>query len=305
MKKRASAHTKTSPRSRRYSSESKKWTLLALEVFAIALVIIFFLPVVLVILNAAKESSFLVTSNPLQLPENWEVMLTNFQELWTNENTQYQRAFINSIIVTGGSLVAIVFTSSMAAWALVRRKTKASGIVFLLFVAAMIVPFQVVMLPLISWFRTLSDITGIKWLRSFFGMIVAYIGFGSPLSIFLYHGFIKGIPYELEEAAIVDGCNKFQTYINIILPILKPITITILLLQGIWIWNDFLLPLLILGKGSRIQTVPLAIANYAGAFVTEWQLLLAAVLMAMIPVIVLFIFAQKYIIKGMVAGSIK
>lgn len=282
-----------------------KYSRICLELLAIALVIIFFFPIVLVILNAAKDSSFLVTSNPLALPEDWGVLLANFRELWVNENTQYQRAFLSSVIVTAGSLVAIVLTSSMAAWALVRRKTKPAGVVFLLFVAAIIVPFQVVMLPLVSWFRILSDFTGIRWLRSYFGMIFAYVGFGAPLSIFLYHGFIKSIPYELEEASIVDGCNKLQTYTLIILPILKPITITILLLQGIWIWNDFLLPLLILGKGSRIQTVPLAVANYAGAFVTEWQLLLSAVLMAMFPVVVLFIFAQKYIIKGMVAGSIK
>lgn len=283
----------------------RKYSRIFFEILAIALVIVFFFPIVLVILNSAKESSFLVTSNPIALPEKWGVLLDNLRELWFNENTQYQRAFLNSIIITVGSLISIVLTSSMAAWALVRRKTKASSIVFLLFVAALVVPFQVVMLPLVSWFRILTDVTGVRWLRSYFGMIFAYIGFGAPLSIFLYHGFIKGIPYELEEAAIVDGCSKLQIYVRIILPMLKPITITVLLLQGIWIWNDFLLPLLILGKGSRIQTVPLAIANYAGAFVTEWQLLLSAVLVAMAPVVVLFLFAQKYIIRGMVAGAIK
>lgn len=136
-------------------------------------------------------------------------------------------------------------------------------------------------------------------------MVVAYIGFGAPLSIFLYHGFIKSIPFELEEAAQIDGCNKFQTFIYVVLPILKPITITVLILNGIWIWNDFLLPLLILGKGTDIQTIPLAIANYVGAFVVQWQYLLTAVLMAMAPVLVLFLFAQRYIIEGMVAGSIK
>jgi raffinose/stachyose/melibiose transport system permease protein len=136
-------------------------------------------------------------------------------------------------------------------------------------------------------------------------MVLAYIGFGAPLSIFLYHGFIKSIPFELEEAAQIDGCNKFQTFIYVVLPILKPITITVLILNGIWIWNDFLLPLLVLGKGTDIQTVPLAIANYVGAFIVQWQYLLTAVLMAMAPVLLLFLFAQKYIIEGMVAGSIK
>jgi raffinose/stachyose/melibiose transport system permease protein len=188
---------------------------------------------------------------------------------------------------------------------LVRTKTKVSNFIFLLFVVAMIIPFQVVMIPLVTWFRTLRDITGIPFLRSYFGMIFAYVGFGAPLSIFMYHGFMKSIPYELEEAAEIDGCNKVQTFIYIVFPILKPITITIMLLNGIWIWNDFLLPLLILGKGTPVQTVPLAIVNYVGAFVAEWQFLLTAVLIAMIPVVILFLFAQRFIIKGMVAGSIK
>ncbi len=282
-----------------------RWKKLSLEGLGILLFIIFFLPIVLVIINAAKESSFLVTSNPLSLPLDLTYLLENISTVWNNPNIKFQSAFVSSLIITVGSLVSIVIVSSMAGWALVRRKTKASNIVFYLFVAAMIIPFQVVMLPLVSWFRILREWTGVPFLRSYFGMIVAYIGFGAPLSIFLYHGFIKSIPFELEEAAQIDGCNKFQTFIYVVLPILKPITITVLILNGIWIWNDFLLPLLVLGKGSSIQTVPLAIANYVGAFIVQWQYLLTAVLMAMAPVLVLFLFAQKYIIEGMVAGSIK
>ena len=282
-----------------------KWKTLGLEALGILLFIIFFLPIVLVILNAAKESSFLVTSSPLSFPVDIGYLFSNIAEVWANPNINFQSAFVSSLIVTSLSLIAIVVVSSMAGWALVRRKTKASNIVFYLFVAAMIIPFQVVMLPLVSWFRALRDWTGIPFLRSYFGMVVAYIGFGAPLSIFLYHGFIKSIPFELEEAAQIDGCNKFQTFIYVVLPILYPITITVLNLNGILIWNDFFLPLLILGKGTYIQTVPLAIANYVGAFVVQWQFLLTAVLMAMAPVLVLFLFAQKYIIEGMVAGSIK
>lgn len=283
----------------------KKRSTIVLEILTIILFISFLSPFVILIINASKETSFQVLTDPLALTGTFAQLLENMDEVWNSTNTQYQQAFINSIVITTGSLLSIVVASSMAAWVLVRTKTKVSNLIFLLFVVAMIIPFQVVMIPLVTWFRTLRDITGIPFLRSYFGMIFAYVGFGAPLSIFMYHGFMKSIPYELEEAAEIDGCNKVQTFIYIVFPILKPITITIMLLNGIWIWNDFLLPLLILGKGTPVQTVPLAIVNYVGAFVAEWQFLLTAVLIAMIPVVILFLFAQKFIIKGMVAGSIK
>jgi raffinose/stachyose/melibiose transport system permease protein len=203
------------------------------------------------------------------------------------------------------SLVAISLLSAQAAWALVRTKTVISSIVFFMFVAAMVIPFQIVMFPLLSWFRTITSITGIKLLRTYPGMILSYIGFGVSLSIFMYHGFIKSIPVELEEAATIDGCNRAEIFYKIIFPILTPIHATVLVLNGIWIWNDFLLPLLVLGKGNAIQTIPLAVSNFAGAFVKQWDLILTAILLAMIPVIICFLLAQKYIVKGMVAGSIK
>lgn len=282
-----------------------KWGAFFLESLAILLFIVFFFPLVIMVINSFKENSFLVTDDPLAWTGSFAAFWANVTEVWTSPNTQFQAAFMNSAIITILSLASIVIFSSMAGWMLVRTKSRASTIIFFLFVAAMIIPFQVVMLPMVSFFRTIRDITGIALLRSQGGLIFAYIAFGAPFSIFLYHGFIKSIPYELEEAAEIDGCNKIQTFVYIIFPILKPITMTVLILNGIWIWNDFLLPLLILGKGTPIQTVPLAIANYAGAFVTEYQLLLTAVLLAMLPVLVLFLMAQKHIIKGMVAGSVK
>ena len=283
----------------------KKVQMIILEVFAIGLFLMFFFPLILMILNATKATSFLVTNDPLGLTGTIDDFIKNLTIVWTSPNTRFQQAFINSTIITVFSLLLIVITSSMAGWMLVRTKSRASTFIFFMFVVAMIIPFQVVMLPLVSWFRTIKDFTGIPLLRTHFGLIFAYIAFGAPFSIFLYHGFVKSIPYELEEAARIDGCNTFQTFAYIVFPILKPITITVLILNGIWIWNDFLLPLLVLGKGTEVQTIPLAIANYAGAFVTEYQLLLTAVLVAMLPVLILFLFAQKYIIKGMVAGSIK
>ena len=174
-----------------------------------------------------------------------------------------------------------------------------------MFVAAMVIPFQIVMFPLISWFRAIFEVTGIRLLRSYTGIILAYVGFGLSLSVFMYHGFIKGIPYELEEAATIAGCTRPGVFYRIIIPLLTPIHATICILHGIWIWNDFLLPLLVLGRGNRIQTLPLAVANFAGAYVKQWDLILTAILLAMIPVIILFLAAQKKIISGMVSGSVK
>jgi len=177
--------------------------------------------------------------------------------------------------------------------------------IFITFVAAMVVPFQIVMFPLLTWFREISVLTGVRLLRSYAGIIIAYIGFGMSQSIFLFHGFIKSIPLELEEAATIDGCRPSQTFYQIIFPVLRPIHATVLVLNGIWIWNDYLLPLLILGKGNRVMTIPLAVSNFAGAYVKQWDLILTAILMAMIPIVIFFLAAQKFIIKGMVAGSIK
>ena len=277
---------------------------IALEIITALLFLAFLFPFFIVLINSAKDA-FQITINPLGMPEDWTQIGRNMVGIWTNGNIRYPGSFRSSIIITVVSLLAITVLSSQAAWVLVRTKTKLSNIIFFIFVAAMVIPFQIVMFPLLSWFRTVHVVTGIKLLRTYFGMVLAYVGFGCSLSVFLYHGFIKSIPFELEEAAKIDGCNRFQTFYIIISPILRPIHATVMVLNGIWIWNDYLLPLLVLGKGNKIQTIPLAVANFAGAYVKQWDLILTAILMAMIPIIIFFLAAQKHIIKGMVAGSIK
>jgi raffinose/stachyose/melibiose transport system permease protein len=274
------------------------------EILALGLFLIFLFPFFLVLINSAK-TAFEVTQYPLVMPADWTNILKNIALIWTSKNIQYPASFVSSVIITAVSLVSISLLSAQAGWALVRTKTVTSSVVFFMFVAAMVIPFQIVMFPLLSWFRTITAITGIKLLRTYPGMILSYIGFGVSLSIFMYHGFIKSIPVELEEAATIDGCNRAEIFYKIIFPILTPIHATVLVLNGIWIWNDFLLPLLVLGKGNAIQTIPLAVSNFAGAFVKQWDLILTAILLAMIPVIICFLLAQKYIVKGMVAGSIK
>ena len=278
--------------------------LLLVEVLAAGLFLLFLSPFFLVLINSAK-TAFEVTNTPMSWPDNWGNLATNSVSIWTNTTIQYQSSFFSSFLITVLSLGALNLLSSQAAWALVRTKTKTSSFIFFMFVAAMVIPFQIVMFPLLSWFRAITVFTGLDLLRSYQGIVLAYLGFGVSLSVFMFHGFIKSIPLELEEAATIDGCRKHETFFRIIFPILKPIHATVLVLNGIWIWNDYLLPLLVLGKGNDIQTIPVAVSNFAGTFVKQWDLILTAILLAMIPVVVFFLFAQRFIVRGMVAGSIK
>ena len=278
--------------------------LVAPEIVAVVLFLFFLFPFFIIVVNSAK-TPFEITQNPLTLPTDWGKILQNMVTIWTSVNVQYSSSFLSSVIITVASLLLLNVLSSQAACVLVRTKTRLSMGIFIIFVAAMVIPFQIVMFPLLTWFREITALTGVRLLRSFTGIILAYIGFGMSQSIFLFHGFIKSIPLELEEAALIDGCRPVQTFYQIIFPILRPIHATVLVLNGIWIWNDYLLPLLILGKGNKVMTIPLAVSNFAGAYVKQWDLILTAILMAMIPIIIFFLVAQKYIIKGMVAGSIK
>jgi raffinose/stachyose/melibiose transport system permease protein len=284
--------------------KTRRTGLVVLEALAIILFLIFLFPFFIVLINSAK-APFEITQAPLSLPTHWGKIIENMVSIWTSVNIQYASSFASSVIITALSLILINVFAAQAAWVLVRTKTRLSAGIFIIFVAAMVIPFQIVMFPLLTWFRDFGEAVGIRLLRTFTGIVLAYIGFGMSQSIFLFHGFTKSIPLELEEAATIDGCRPWQTFYLIIFPILKPIHATVLVLNGIWIWNDFLLPLLILGKGNSVMTIPLAVSNFAGAYVKQWDLILTAILMAMIPIIVFFLIAQKSIIKGMVAGSIK
>ncbi len=275
-----------------------------LEVLAFVLMLIFFSPFVLVFINSSK-TAYEITLTPLSLPTDWGNLYRNIIEIATRPKINYFSAFINSTIITTTSLVAIGVLSAMAAWVLVRTKTRYSTVIFMFFLAGMVVPFQVVMLPLVRLLETLKQLTGIPFKDTYQGVILAYIGFGAPLTIFMFHGFIKSIPMDIEEAAIIDGCTRPQVFFKIILPILKPIFVTMLVINGMWIWNDYLLPLLVIGVGGDVKTLPLSVASLAGFYDKEWALILTSVLMAALPVLILFIFAQKHIIKGMTSGAIK
>lgn len=263
------------------------------------LLIIYMIPFYLMFINSFKSRRE-IFSNTTALPSEWN--FSNY--LSAIERMDMINAFTNSLIITTASILLIVLFSSMAAWTLARTKTKTSKIIFYIFISAMIVPFQAVMLPLVKWMGMIKiESINFSMVGTHYGLIFMYIGFGSSMSIFLYHGFINNIPLEVEEAAIIDGCNKWQIYRKIVFPLLKPITVTVMVLNGIWIWNDFLLPFLTIN--GKISTIPLAMNSFFGAFSKQWELAMAALILAIIPIIIFYFFVQKYIIKGIAQGSIK
>ncbi|GAA0178247.1 carbohydrate ABC transporter permease [Clostridium sediminicola] len=273
---------------------SKKFSLSKLPVIIISLALglLYLSPFYIIIINAFKTKKELFQST-LALPTKWA--FNNFTEAF--ERLNFLKALGNSLFVTITSVIVIIIFTSMAAWMLERTKSKASTIIFYLFISAMLIPFQAVMLPLVR-------VMGKLHLLNLGGIIFMYLGFGTSLSVFLYHGFLKGIPKELDEAAMIDGCNKFQTYWKIIFPLLKPISITVAILNTVWIWNDFLLPSLVINKPAT-QTIPLRTFFFFGEYTKQWHLALAGLILAIIPVIIFYFLAQKHIIKSITAGSIK
>lgn len=257
----------------------------------ILLALIFLVPFYIMIVNAFKTKPELF-ANVLALPET--LSFDNFKEAW--ERMEFGTAFFWTLLITAVSNILIVLVSAPAAWVLARSKTKTSSVIFNVFIAAMLIPFQVVMLTLVWWFDGLG-------LLSLPGLIVAYIGFGVSFSIFLYHGFISSVPAELEEAALIDGATTRQVFWKVVFPMLKPITFTLLVLNVLWIWNDYLLPTLVLPTG--IDTIQMAVYDFFGAYSIEWTLAMAALVLAIIPLMIFYFFAQKYIVKGVSAGSIK
>lgn len=264
-----------------------------LEVIGIILAIIFLIPFYFVIVNSVKGFAEILL-DAAALPK--EILFSNFQKVW--EIINFPRAFWNSLIITVLSNIGLVIISSMAAWKMVRTPGKLSKILFIFFVAAMVIPFQTVMIPLMKLGGALNLTNSIA------GLVLMYFGFGIPLSLFLYHGFVKTVPYEIEESARIDGCSQFGVFWRIVFPLLKPITVTVVILNTLWIWNDFLLPSLVL-QDAELKTIPLATSSFFAQYTKQWDMGLAALVLGITPVIIFFLFLQKHIIKGIASGSIK
>lgn len=258
--------------------------------------ICFVFPFFLLIINSFKNNGDILT-NPFSLPAHWD--FSHFGDVIAKMN--FLVTFKNSFIITTISTLLILLFSAMAAYHLVRKPTRYNKLFFTILVASMVIPFQSLMIPLIYIYGAklqLIDTIPIPLLICF------YIGFGSALSIFMFHGFIKSIPVEVEEAARIDGCNTIQTFFLIVFPMLKPITVTIAILNVLWIWNDYLLPSLVLNDES-VYTMPVQMKVFNGTYMNNWELLIPAILLTIIPILIMYMIGQKSIIKGVMQGSIK
>ena len=266
-------------------------------IFVVFMFLFYMMPFILVIINSLKRKVNIV-KNPLMLIDDKGAQLVNYVKAFTEMD--FGAAFFNSILITGVSVFLILLCSSMAAYLFVRTNWLACRIFFALIVAYMVVPFQVIMIPLVSIY---GNIFGI--LNSRATLIFMNLGFGTGMAIFMCHGFIKtNVPMALEEAAKIDGCTRLQIFFKIILPLMKPILSTITILNTLGLWNDYLLPNLVLGK-KALYTLPLAIRTFYGTFSNDLGKIMAALVMIVAPIIVVYIFLQKYIIGGVVAGAVK
>ena len=270
----------------------------------IALYVLF--PFFLVVLNSFKAQASIVESPVAFKGASFGQLMKNLNAVINNSNFQFWYAFGTSAVITIISLVLLAVLGAMAAWVISRNnKTTWATVIYMVFIASMIIPFQVVMLPLISTFRDVGKFIGISMLQSIPGIVFAYCGFGGAMTVFILTGFIKGVPYDLEEAAAIDGCSPEGTFFKIILPLLTPVITTVTILNGMWIWNDYLLPSMMLGQNGKVKTLPVAVQAFVGSYVKQWNLILTAALLAIIPMVVLFLFAQKQIMEGMIEGAVK
>jgi raffinose/stachyose/melibiose transport system permease protein len=251
---------------------------------------IFFSPIVFVVLNSFKDFKEIVIS-PLSFPSSFA--LTNFRDAWTF--TSYHQAFMNSALSTLG----IILLCSMAGYKLARTATTLSGFLFAVIMLAMMVPFQTIMIPIAQVAKSLSLLNNIWTLP------ILYTGYSCSLAVLLYHGFTKGIPIELEEAAIMDGCSSFRIFTTIIFPLFKPLTSTVAVIYVMTFWNDLLIPLIMITKKSA-YTIPLSQMMFYGHFTTtDWNLLLACAVMSSLPILLLYAVLQKHVIGGLIAGAVK
>ena len=261
----------------------------ALETVMILAALVCIYPVLFVLNNAVKPESE-ITLHPISPPAKFT--LENFAKAWAE--MKFPRSLMNTGIITVGGVAGIILVSSMAAWKLARTLNRFSWLLYMLFAFAMMIPFQIIMVPIVGLSTDLK-------LGNVWGIIPMYWGLGAPLAVFMYHGFVKGVPRELEEAAAIDGGGQFFVFFRVVLPLLQPITATILILDALWLWNDFLLPLIVVKAG----TLQLEQLHFYGMFLREYGAAAASLILSATPIVALYLALQKYIIKGIAAGAIK
>ncbi|MBN2981946.1 MULTISPECIES: carbohydrate ABC transporter permease [Cohnella] len=262
-------------------------------VFNVVLLVLFVFPLLLVLLNSFKARTDIIR-NPLALPDEW--LWSNYSEAFRTMDFSY--AVLNSLTVTILGVALITVFSASLAYMLVRWKWKINNYLLMALVASMIIPFQALMIPFVTLYGNLHLLNS-KW-----ALIYFYLGFGMSMATFMYHGFVKNVPKELEEAALIDGAGKVRVFGGIVFPILKPISTTLAILNVLWIWNDFLLPSLALIKPED-RTLPLSTFYFFGKYTSNYGVAMAALVLSIIPVIVFYFAMQKQIIDGVVEGAVK
>ena len=262
----------------------------------LAAFVLFTFPFFLIIVNSFKSNGEILES-PFSWPTTFD--LGHFSEVI--RMMDFFVTFRNTFVITGVSVALILLFSAMTAHYLVRHNTKFNNVFFMVMVASMIIPFQSIMIPLVYIYGAKLGLIEAAPMPL---LIALYIGFGSAMSVFIYHGFIKSVPLELEEASFIDGCTKRQSFFKIVLPIMAPTSVTIGILNVLWIWNDYLLPSLILVQ-DKYYTMPIKMKVFNGTYMNNWELLIPAILLTILPILIVYLFGQRFIIKGVMQGAIK
>ncbi|MEE1079354.1 MAG: carbohydrate ABC transporter permease [Agathobacter sp.] len=279
-------------------------------IFFSILSILWLSPIILVLMNSFKRKAY-IFRNPFgisafKLSDGFDKWSSGIEKAFFGiqnyvnglKLTEFPKVFANSLFITVASVLVIILCTSMCAWYIVRVKNVVTKGMYVLCLFSMIVPFQMVMF-------TLSKFANILHLGTPVGIIVVYLGFGAGLSVFMFTGFVKSISLEIEEAAMIDGCNPLQTYFMVVFPILKPTTITVAILQAMWVWNDYLLPVLVLNI-NKYKTIPIAVQYLKQSHgQLDWGAMMAVLVCAILPIVIFYLICQKYIIEGVLAGAVK
>ena len=261
----------------------------------LSLVAIFYLyPLFLVVINSFKTFSE-ITINVIALPKS--LVFENFSNAFRIMN--YPQYFLNTLLATAVGVSGVVLVSSMAGYKLSRTKTRYSFVMFMVLIAPMMIPFHSFMISLVKVAKELHLI------GSPLGLGVLYWGLGASLALFMYHGAVKSVPQELDDCALIDGAGPLRAFFQIIFPLLQPVTVSVIVINTMWMWNDFLLPLLVLSGSKKSLTLQLAAYNFFGLYKVDWNFAMAGVLLTILPAIIFYLSLQRYIIKGMVAGAVK
>ena len=268
-----------------------------LVVVLAVLSLIWVIPLVFILINSFK-GKFYISDSPFALPTGETFAgLDNYATGLALSG--FARAIGWSLFVTVGSVTVIVLLTAMTAYFITRVKTWWTSLIYYLFAFSMIAPFQLVMFPTVK----IADLLG---LATPWGMIVLYLGFGGGLSVFLFAGFVRSIPLEIEEAAYMDGCSPLQSYFRVVMPLLRPTAVTVAILNAMWVWNDFLLPNLVIGQDERYRTIPIVIQSLIGSNGNrDMGAQMAMLVLAIIPIVAFYLFGQKHIIEGVAAGAVK